>query len=318
MTVARALLRIFVGLVFGIAGALALAPAFAAFTRGPDDAGSAIIWVVVLLGVALAFFAPSIRRAFGRGFLLLGAAVFALPLSMMMLSGRVTSDMVAGADAGNQAMTALGAGVAGIVTTGLAAFVGFFLGAIFLIMGLVLSLGGRREVVVVSPVSQQRIDPLACVLAGVLSLGATDALSQESREGWGLQFRQDTFDKTVFPVAMLSQDGDGFDKALIAFACGENGQLASFFQPERFMMFAEASKAQFRAADQNAEFTFAIGDIPNMGRRLVVSPDDAGRIATLFENADGADVSFRTDKKQGTFTSIGARETLAIMRQHCA
>ena len=44
---------------------------------------------------------------------------------------------------------ALGAGLAGVAVTGLATFLGLILGAILLLFGLVLSLGGRREVVVV-------------------------------------------------------------------------------------------------------------------------------------------------------------------------
>lgn len=147
MNIVKGLFRVIVGLVFGLASALALIPAIAAIADQPGDATASIVTAVVtIVGAILAFFAPTIRRAFGRGFLLLGACVFLLPLSVMLLSGKVASDMVATSD--NQAATAVGSGIAGALMTGASAFIGFFFGAILLIIGLVLALGGRREVVV--------------------------------------------------------------------------------------------------------------------------------------------------------------------------
>ncbi|WP_127143178.1 hypothetical protein [Pelagibacterium montanilacus] len=148
MKIIKAIFRVFVGAVFGIASGLVLSPAIAAFAGEPGDSAW-LIWVVVAIAAVLAFFAPTIRRAFGRSFLVLGASTFALPLSMMVLSGRVTNDMMNQAQMGEQGMAAFGGVVAGTMMTGAAAFIGFFLGAIFLIIGLVLSLGGRREVIVV-------------------------------------------------------------------------------------------------------------------------------------------------------------------------
>lgn len=140
------IIRFIVGGIFGVASALALSPAVAAFN---DTQGGSVwvFWVVIAIGALLGTFAPSIRRAFGRGFLLLGVSVLALPLSTMLLSGRVAGNMAS--ESGNDAATLVGAGIAGTMMTGAAAFIGFFLGAIFIIIGLVLALGGRREVVVV-------------------------------------------------------------------------------------------------------------------------------------------------------------------------
>lgn len=151
MNIVKALFRVLIGALLGLASAIALIPATGAFTSEIGSGDTAwMTWVIVAIGAILGFFAPTIRRAFGRGFLLLGVSVFALPLSMMLLSGRVASDMIsAGTTDMDRAGAAFGAGVAGTVMTGAAAFIGFFLGAIFLIIGLVLVLGGRREVVVI-------------------------------------------------------------------------------------------------------------------------------------------------------------------------
>jgi hypothetical protein len=97
MGILRGVVRLIVGVIFGAASALALSPAVAAFT---DSSGSNawLFFLVIGAGALLGVFAPNIRRAFGRGFLLLGASVFALPLSTLLLSGRVASDMAAQSD----------------------------------------------------------------------------------------------------------------------------------------------------------------------------------------------------------------------------
>ncbi|MTH96425.1 hypothetical protein [Roseibium sp. RKSG952] len=149
MSFVKALVRIVIGLVFGFGAAIALSPGFAAFAHYQDAITPLLLPGIVLLAGVLGFFAPTIRRAFGRGFLLLGVSVFALPISTFLLSGRVASESIAAAGEGSEAFSALGAGLAGAAVTGFAAFIGTILGVICLIIGLVLSLGGRREVVVV-------------------------------------------------------------------------------------------------------------------------------------------------------------------------
>lgn len=149
MKVVSSVVRLLIGAVFGIIAALAISPLAAALNTSPGSKSPLLMVMAVAVGAVLGFFAPTIRRAFGRGFLLAGVSFLALPISALMLSGRVASDMVNAADAGSQGATAVGAGIAGIAMTGAATFVGLIVGAIFIIIGLVLALGGRREVVVV-------------------------------------------------------------------------------------------------------------------------------------------------------------------------
>lgn len=152
---------------------------------------------------------------------------------------------------------------------------------------------------------------------GAIMVMTTPALTADTREGWGLQFRQDTFDKAIFPVAMMSEEGNGFDKALIAFTCGNDGNVLAFFQPERFLMFTETTKAQFRSGDTTKEFVFSVGDVPHMGRRLIVDGAKSEELAQIFVAAAGGEVPYRTDKKQGVFTSIAAAESFKIVKDHC-
>ena len=151
MKILGGLVRLIVGVAFGVLAALALMPLSASFYTGgdPGAGGVPLIAGAILVCAALCFFAPTLRRAFGRGFLLAGVSFAALPISMMFLTGKIAKDMVGNADAGDQVTTAIGAGLGGAAVTGLATFVGLIVGGILIIIGLVLALGGRREVIVV-------------------------------------------------------------------------------------------------------------------------------------------------------------------------
>lgn len=138
--------RTLVGAVFGIGAGLALSPLLASFSEGSGAIGLPIL---ILAGIILGIYAPTMRRAFGRGFLLVGACVFLLPVSALILSGVAMNETVSAATDADKGLAVIGSGVAGGLFTGLASMVGFFFGGILLLIGLVLSLGGRREVVVV-------------------------------------------------------------------------------------------------------------------------------------------------------------------------
>ncbi len=153
----RVIGKIVAAIIFSIVGFLAGTPLFASFgvADAASDTGSYLGIALFLSVFAIIMFAPTVRRAFGRGFLLSGLLIFALPLSVLILSGTAASSVIsdtaaAGADEASQAAAALGASLGAGLLTGFASFVGFILGSIFIITGLVLTLGGRREVVVVN------------------------------------------------------------------------------------------------------------------------------------------------------------------------
>jgi hypothetical protein len=151
MRVVSAIFRIVVGAIFGAACFVALAPAAAALL--PSEQGSGLLLMLILIGAVGGLFSKGIRRCFGWGFLWLGLCVFALPLSTMILSGRKALQVGAAGDPNYAGARMVGAGLAGGILTGAAAIVGFFLGAIFLIIALVLLLTGRKEVILVDRAS---------------------------------------------------------------------------------------------------------------------------------------------------------------------
>jgi len=146
MSIIMGFLRTLVGAVFGIGAGVALSPLLASFSEGSGAIGLPIL---ILTGMLLGVFAPTMRRAFGRGFLLVGASVFLLPLSALVLSGVAMNETVKAANEADKGFAVIGSGIAGGLFTGLASMVGFFFGGILLLIGAILSLGGRREVVVV-------------------------------------------------------------------------------------------------------------------------------------------------------------------------
>jgi hypothetical protein len=92
--------------------------------------------VAVVATLLIIFFAPTGRIAWGRLCLLNGLASLALPLAGIAYAamfGHVAMQHV-GADEGAKAGLAIGAGLGGAMVAGMFGFVGFFLGAIFLVL----------------------------------------------------------------------------------------------------------------------------------------------------------------------------------------
>jgi hypothetical protein len=127
--------------------ALAESPSLSTYQSVSSDPSMILALVIVAAVAALSLLASNIRRAMGRGFLFLAISFFAIPLSLMVLTGRLSDEMMGAAAAGEQAVLN---SIAAIVVTGLFTPFAIFFGAIFTVIGLILALGGRRKVVVVS------------------------------------------------------------------------------------------------------------------------------------------------------------------------
>ncbi|MBB1248398.1 hypothetical protein [Rhizobium sp. G21] len=145
MGIVKAAVRILAGVLFGALAGLALAPAVAAFGSSHADRSLLLVPAVALGGAILAGLAPTIRAAFGRGFLIAGASFFSLPVSTILLTGKALLDLIIpGSDAASGEASLL-TGVAGLAVSGFVTLVSLVAGAIFVIIGLVLALGGRRR-----------------------------------------------------------------------------------------------------------------------------------------------------------------------------
>ena len=146
MKAVRFIFQVFIGIIFAFLTSAALSPLFAALQSTAGATMAIVAGAVVVIFVSIA---PSIRRCFGRSFLMLGAAIFLLPLSALVLSGVALNETVDAAADADKGYAVLGGMLAGGLVTGFASFFGFIVGTVFLVIGLVLSLGGTREVVVI-------------------------------------------------------------------------------------------------------------------------------------------------------------------------
>jgi hypothetical protein len=146
------LFKVLVGIVFSAITILALSTLPASFNQnislGQSSASMAGLVTSLIVGIFVLIIistAPSIRQAFGRSFLILGLVVLTLPLSVLVLSSRVSSEIINRALEAAKGATAIGALLASGIMTGVTGFVILFLGAIFIILGFALLLGRRRK-----------------------------------------------------------------------------------------------------------------------------------------------------------------------------
>jgi hypothetical protein len=130
------LLAVLVSLVVGIAGA-----------ASPESSGSRgaivffVAWVVALL---IAIYAPTAGKAWRRLLVMSGIAAFMLPLSGIIFTGSHIATNLGGAHSGAEKA---GAAIGGTLVSGFLGFVGFFLGVILLISGLLV--GRDKQIVYV-------------------------------------------------------------------------------------------------------------------------------------------------------------------------
>ncbi|MCC5974241.1 MAG: hypothetical protein JJT81_09330 [Rubellimicrobium sp.] len=134
-----------IGLFFGTGAALAISPGLVGFWVRNDEIGGLILLIVIACGGVLGFFAPTIRRAFGRGIMFLGVCVVLLPVMSMLFSGWFPTE---GADAAamSSAYMVVGAGLAAVAVNGVATVIGLIFGTILMAAGVILCMGGRRDV----------------------------------------------------------------------------------------------------------------------------------------------------------------------------
>jgi len=152
MRIFRIIFQFIFSLAFAVACWLALAPFFAAVLQNSNSIFENLSYLAAAFVILLVTLAPTFRRSLGRGFLLLSVCLFLLPVSTTFLSVEVGAEMVENLDQNDgleYGATVVGAAIGGTAVALVSGFFGFFLGTVTFILGLVLSLGGRREVVVV-------------------------------------------------------------------------------------------------------------------------------------------------------------------------
>lgn len=142
------------GAIFAILGSMVYGIATIDVSAAATEQGNAgvvmgVLWVLAAVGC---FVAKSGGKAWRYMMLACCLASFALPLASFIFSGAAVAEA---SDAG--AASATGAAIGGGILTAISGFVGFFLGIIFLIIGLLV--GRDPQVVVVQADPPPQSDP---------------------------------------------------------------------------------------------------------------------------------------------------------------
>lgn len=134
------------GLILAILGLILVTVGGAINTDKGAGSGVVAFFIIWIAGIVVAVMAPSPAKAWRR--LLITAAIFAflLPLSGIIFTGsHVASTMEKGGEYAEAAAT--GAAIGGTLVSGFMGIVGLFLGAIFLVIGLLV--GRDKQIIYV-------------------------------------------------------------------------------------------------------------------------------------------------------------------------
>lgn len=133
---------IFGGFIVAVLGSMLVG---IAVTSNPESAGEAgaiaflVFWVIALI---LALTAQRAGKAWSRLFILSALIAFAMPLSAFLFTGAQVVDA-----AEQSGAAAAGAAIGGGMITAITGFIGFFVGVIFLIVGLLV--GRDKQVIII-------------------------------------------------------------------------------------------------------------------------------------------------------------------------
>jgi hypothetical protein len=166
------------GLIIGVLGAIVIALGGATGSGKSGVYGAAAFFVLWAVGVVIALRSPSASKAWRR--LLITAAVlsFLLPLSGIVFTG---SHVATTYERGGQysGAAAAGAAIGGGLVSGFMGVVGFFLGAIFLTVGLLV--GRDKQVVYINGSrARKERDPMRRGAASGLQQGPMDLVVRGS------------------------------------------------------------------------------------------------------------------------------------------
>ena len=123
-------IRWFPAIVGGFLSGLAIYFLVSMFAASPQ------VWALFLGWILVGYWAGTGKsRAWGRVWLVLCIACFALPIAAFAMGANTTADAInTSSDEFEQAGAALGGAISTTILTGVAGFLGFFLGIIFAIL----------------------------------------------------------------------------------------------------------------------------------------------------------------------------------------
>ena len=157
----RIVFQLALSLPFAFTSVIALVPFFASLKEQIGDRAAIYSYGAAAFIAIIVFVAPTIRRCLGRGFIMVAVSLFLLQVTTTFVTIEVSSQQIAEANETDEievAATYVGTGIVATGATLVTGFFGFFFGSVCLILGVVLLLGARREVVSVDNVGKRVSD----------------------------------------------------------------------------------------------------------------------------------------------------------------
>jgi hypothetical protein len=136
------ILAILASMVVGIAGAS---------SPSTGSGGTLVFFIVWAIGIAVGLFAPRAGKAWRRLLILSGLMAFMLPLSGVIYTGSYIA-----ANTSQSGAATAGAAIGGTLVSGALGFIGFFLGVIFIVIGLLV--GRDKQVIYVQAPLESRVE----------------------------------------------------------------------------------------------------------------------------------------------------------------
>lgn len=156
---------------------------------------------------------------------------------------------------------------------------------------------------------------VAAMMAG-LALSGSQVHAQGIETGWQVQFYRDTFEETLFPVAVVQEIGDGISRAAFGFVCNGQSGLAATFTPSGLTIGQDAVSVAFRIPSGQKVFRFEPKKVPNFGGRRIADREETDMLIAGFTSSP-TPISFRADQKQGQIPTTGAAQAIETLKGYC-
>lgn len=154
----------------------------------------------------------------------------------------------------------------------------------------------------------------AAVFLALSPLGLSQVSAADLRQGWLVNFQQETFSGDTVIAGYAAEMSTDFQKAGISYVCIGNHQTTFAFYPRGFG-FEQAVDVAFRNSETTDTLHFAVADVRNIGKSRILSASDTKALKELLTS--GGDLAYRQGENSGTFPTIGALQAIAIVDDAC-
>lgn len=146
-------------------------------------------------------------------------------------------------------------------------------------------------------------------------MSAFQANADEFRQGMRIQFLQDTFSDRISLAAYLPEASDSvMGGAQLQFYCSKGQPITAAIVPDMIFFMADV-KADFKSPKELISVSFSPAVIEGSGKHVAASAEDSAKLIEMV--SESSEISFRTEKKQGKFQPVAAKEAFGLLSAFC-